>query len=252
MGFSLQICWLCHATKGSDDDLSLCFTNVSRTALWRSTYLQTVPWNPVHEPSYVKLKGFDLSMVVPDLLHVWNLGVSRDVIGSTLRVILSDQVVFGGPTLPDRLHLATESLTQFARRRSLPLRLKKITKNKLSWDSKKYPSFASSGYDAYVVGLWLENILTPHERTFPEFFRWFGQATRSFHSCMKQGVFFLRKKKQQLRSLVTFLRVDFCHWPMQRCGEMQSCGGSNPNSICYVTFFFTGAHQPVSLQYVDG
>ena len=132
MDFSLQICWLCHATKGSDDDLSLCFTNVSRTALWRSTYLQTVPWNPAHGPSYVKLKGFDLSMVVPDLLHVWNLGVSRDVIGPTLRVILSDQVVFAGPTLPDRLHLATESLKQFARRRSLPLRLKKITKNKLS------------------------------------------------------------------------------------------------------------------------
>lgn len=198
---SLQVCWLCHATKGADDNLSMCFTNISRTASWRNTILQTVPWHPDHEPSYLKLKGFDLAMVVPDLLHVWNLGVARDVIGSTLRVILSGQVVFGGPTIPDRMHLATESLKRFARGKRLPLRLKKLTKNKIGWESKKFPSFASSGYDAYVVGLWLEYILTPHERTFPEIYSVIWSSNKVISLMYEAGHFLSQKEKASIEIL---------------------------------------------------
>ena len=92
----VQVCWLCEASKGANGDLHHCFTEVFEFAEeWWRTMLQTRPWTV--EPSYAKLFGFHMSMVVPDLLHAYNLGEGRDV------VLQSDDRVFGGASMADRL-----------------------------------------------------------------------------------------------------------------------------------------------------
>lgn len=107
-------------------------------------------------------------MIIPDLLHVWNLGVARDVIGSTLRVILANPMVFNGPTVPIRLMQASASLRLFARANRYPLRLKRITRAKLIWKNNAYPGFSSSGYDAFVAMRWLEALLAPYTDVYKE------------------------------------------------------------------------------------
>jgi hypothetical protein len=82
---------MCQATKGATD-MSLCFTDISQGAAWRSTFLQSNPW--VVKPPYADLIGFELAMVMPDLLHVFNLGVCRDVIGCVLKTVIKEQYVF--------------------------------------------------------------------------------------------------------------------------------------------------------------
>lgn len=165
--YPFKVCWLCGATKGLSGDLSLCFTDVSPGARWWHTVGRSPPpWQIT--PNYARIRGFDISMIIPDLLHVWNLGVARDVIGSTLRVILANPMVFNGPTVPIRLMQASASLRLFARSNRYPLRLKRITRAKLIWKNNAYPGFSSSGYDAFVAMRWLEALLAPYTDVYKE------------------------------------------------------------------------------------
>lgn len=164
--WTLQVCWLCEATQGNDGDLSLCLTDVSPQAAWWNTLHSSVPWNVV--PSFAMIHGFKVSMIVPDLLHCWNLGCARDLIGSIMKIILSEQVVFPGTNLKLRLAQATESLKTYAKHHRYPLRLRKFTQSKLRWERRKYPSLAASGYDSFVVGKWLEHVLSGHTQRYPE------------------------------------------------------------------------------------
>lgn len=161
-----QICWLCQATKGLHS-LDLAFTNVADNARWWSTLLVGSPW--VVQPPYARLPGFSLEMIVPDLLHIWNLGMAQSVGGSILKHILQEQIVFDGPNLDVRFSQATESLRAYAKQEKLPLRLKKLTKTRLRWKTRGYPELACSGYDTYVICKWLECILTPFSDVYTDF-----------------------------------------------------------------------------------
>ncbi len=145
--------------------MDLCFTSVSESAGFWSTYLQSEPWE--ERPQYYFLEGFRTDMIVPDLLHVLNLGVSRDVCGGILKTLISGNIVFAGSTIPEKLAAATASLRSFARQRSLPLRFKKVSKKRLCWDS--YAEFKGSGYDLYVVAIWLESIVRPYSHIYADF-----------------------------------------------------------------------------------
>lgn len=140
--------------------MGLCFTDLSHSALWRTTILQEFPWSV--EPCYTQLVGFELSMVNCDLLHMWNLGVLRDVVGSILKVVLKETFVFDGHDIEARLRSATILLRQYAKNNGHTLRLKKLTKNKILWSNKTFPEFQGSGTDCHVVATWLETILQNH------------------------------------------------------------------------------------------
>ena len=154
----LKICWLCLATKGAHD-LGMVFTDSREDAPWRASFLQSNPWQVT--PAYSQLFGFQIRMVRPDLLHIWNLGVSRDVIGCTLKVLLKERRVWQASNLNDRMEAATADLRSFARSNGHVLRLKRLTKKKISWSNKTYPEFRGSGSDAHIVGTWLEHVLGP-------------------------------------------------------------------------------------------
>jgi hypothetical protein len=163
-----QICWLCLATKGNDGDLDRAFTNGAPDAGFWNTYLSENPW--VVRPAYSWLEGFSVALIVPDLLHVVNMGVARDLCGSILKKLVRENHSFVAPNIPERLALATASLRSFARANALPLRLKKLSKKKLNWSSGKYAEFRSgSGYDVYVVCRWLHDVLTPYSTMFPSY-----------------------------------------------------------------------------------
>ena len=139
--------------------MSLCFTDISSSAAWRSTFLQSPPW--IVKPNYADLLGFELAMLMPDLLHIFNLGVCRDVIGCALKTIIKEGFVFHGADIAERFCVATSSLRSYARVHGHALRLKKLTKAKIQWASKKYPEFKGSGSDSHITSVWLEEVLQP-------------------------------------------------------------------------------------------
>ena len=167
---------------------------------------RTPPWEIT--PSYAQLRGFHQGMMMPDMLHVWSLGVARDLIGSSLKVILQVQDVFDGGTIKARLKQASESLRSFARRRKYHLRIRKLTKSKLTWKTRKYPELCCSGYDSFVVGSWLEEILQPHSEKFPEITSMLWASNKAV-SLMYAGFFFLTPgEKSSLEMLgVFFLKL---------------------------------------------
>ena len=164
-----QICWLCRATKGNDVDADpqLCFTDVTEGAGSWATYVSTMPWNST--PPYAQLQGFHLSMIVPDLLHVLNLGLGRHLVGSILKVILKDRVVWTQGTIDDRMNAATQSLRAFARAGNHHMRLKRITRQRIQWKADTYPEMVSSGHDNFVLCSWLRVVLEPHADTYPDY-----------------------------------------------------------------------------------
>ena len=69
-----SICFSCLATKSG----LLNFTDLSAEAPWRDTVGRApLPWNI--QPSLALLECFDLIKVGYDTLHIWNLGVARDL-----------------------------------------------------------------------------------------------------------------------------------------------------------------------------
>ena len=176
-------------------------TDVSPTAGWWQTLLTEVPWDMDNPPSYSNIVGFELGMVVPDLLHCWNLGLARDLLGSALKLILSERVVFDAPSIADRLKLASGSLRTFAKQKRYPLRIKKLTKSKLCWESRKYPSLSASGYDAFVVGVWLEDVLSNHSQTYPEISTMLWSGNRAISLMYSGGLFLNEREKESLAIL---------------------------------------------------
>lgn len=146
--------------------MHLCFTDLSAAAAWRNTFCSSPPWETV--PYYGSLVGFHIAMIFPDLLHVWNLGVARDAAGSILKKILQQREIFDGSNLDERLQQATVSLRAYARSHSYDLRMKRLTRNKLNWGTKKYPELMASGSDTHIVRNWLEELLVPYSGNSPE------------------------------------------------------------------------------------
>ena len=156
-------------------------------------------------PAYSLLEGFDMSMVFPDLLHVWHLGVARDLIGGAMRTYM-DFAVWGAGNEQTMLEAPTSSLKDFCRSNQLPLKLSKLTKRKLTLSRTKYPELRSSGYDAYVVLLWLM-----HEAqrcpTLPDLLKTCMWAGNHALSILCNGGHFLTSQEQNNVQLVGLMFV---------------------------------------------
>ena len=189
---------MCEASKGNEGDLDLALTNVGSDASWWATMLSSDPW--VTRPAYADLAGFHLLQIVPDLLHVWNLEVARELIGSSLKLILKSRSVFHGNTLDLRFEEASQSLRSYAKRLKLDLRIRKLTKSKLAWRAETFPSYAAKGYDAYVTGLWLEDLLRDHGEEFGDLFTLFWSSNKAL-SIMYACDFFM--SEMQIQSVKT-------------------------------------------------
>lgn len=125
-------------------------------APWWATQGASNPWPDDCPPPYQDLVGFQgPEMIHGDLLHLFHLGVGRDMCGSILRIVLGEQRMFPGRRIELRLAEATSRLKAFASASRTNLRLKKLTKTKLNWKSNAFPELRSSGFDTKVVVSWL-------------------------------------------------------------------------------------------------
>ena len=184
-----QICWLCKASKGAENDLNMCFTNVAEDANFWQTYLQVAPWD--HPPPYAFLDGFSVQLIMPDLLHVLNLGVSRDVCGGILKTLVKDTRVFMG---------------SIAHSRSLPLRFKNLSKKRLCWGN--YAELKGSGYDLYVVSLWLEDVLQAFSNIFPDFATLLWSLNATMHLLYNSGWYLDETTRDRVKHLgAIFMRT---------------------------------------------
>ena len=152
----LQVCWKCLASKGSDD-LSFCYTNLANDASWRASEYISTPWTTT--PEFAHLSGLDLRMISVDLLHVFHLGVGRDLIGSVLRILATEKFFRPGGNLENQLAAASNSLRQFAKSNKINLALKKLSKANLNWKSQDYPEAKCKGADTYCILKWLNHIM---------------------------------------------------------------------------------------------
>lgn len=218
----LQICFLCGATKGNDGDLDCAFTNISHDAGWWATMGQQVPWTV--PPSFSMIRGFHGSMLMPDLLHCWNLGLARDLLGSSLKIIFQQRIIFTAATLDERMMCATESLRKFAKENGHPLRCRKITKGKLVWHSRKYPSLSVSGYDAYVIGLWLEELVSGYTQQYPEISSMLWLSNRAISLMYSSESWFLSQEEKILwKSLGLRSYAYTCPWQALLCSSISCC-----------------------------
>ena len=200
---------MCDATKGGDGNYAMSLTNMDPAAPWWATMFSRVPWE--HEPSIASLLGFRLSMVIPDLLHVWNLGVAKEFLASALKILLQTRRVWGAGNLEGRMAEATNSLRAFAHEAKLHLRLKKITKTRIKWGNDVYPSLACSGYDAYIVGRWLERELDGNQ-AFPDIYTMLWASNRALSAMYSAGRFLSQPEKTMIKHygylfLNTYVRV---------------------------------------------
>ena len=144
---------MCLADKGTRS-MEYCYTDVSSQARWRQTYGVRAPY--AYAPSYLQLPGFEFSMVRPDVLHVFHLGVGRDLIGSAMRVLLQKSAgLFPGRTQALRLRAASERLLGFAAAHGYSLGIRRLTTANLGFQKKGYPELRGKGYDTFVILRWL-------------------------------------------------------------------------------------------------
>ncbi|CAJ1389880.1 unnamed protein product [Effrenium voratum] len=169
-----EICWLCKACKGLDDDQSpLIFTDARDSAAFWGTIGLEDPWS--QSPSYATLVGFSgPGMIHADLLHVYHLGVGRDACGALLKLMMSKYptVFFEGNNIPAKMQAATKQLKEYAALHKLPLRMKRFSKAKISWKKKSFPELKSSSYDTYVISRWLGHVLSLAQGRNDEINKW--------------------------------------------------------------------------------
>lgn len=82
-------------------------------------------------------------MIGPDVLHVFHLGVARDICGSVLRLLVAERY-WPGSNIDARLAYATGSLKRWCKQHKLHLAIKRLSKQNLSWSEHLgVPSFVS-------------------------------------------------------------------------------------------------------------
>ena len=136
-----------------------------------------------------------------DLLHIFNLGVCRDVLGCALKQLVKDQVVFPGHDIDTRFEAATASLRTFARTHGHCLRLKKLTKKKIQWETKKYPEFKGSGSDAHVCAVWLEEVITPYANQYADICTLLWSSNRAMRLLYQAGRFLSGEERRTVQVL---------------------------------------------------
>ena len=151
---TLKVCWKCKATKGTND-VAWCYSNVDESAPWRSTMYTEPPW-PAHiTPSLAKTMGFCLTMIGIDLLHIWYLGVGRDLCASAIYLLARNRRYWQGSNVEKRLDFATQRLKWFASQNGLKLQINRLTKQNVNWKGKEYPELRVKGFDCSVILRWL-------------------------------------------------------------------------------------------------
>lgn len=149
-----NICWMCGADADPDSKPWWDFTS---NAKWRSSRLSTFQFLKLLEKNKVSLcklfeaPCFDISMVMVDVLHCLDLGVSQDALGNLFWLVVSTKVIFDGTTIKARVALLLRKIMEFYKVHKPVSRLSNLTPEMIKRDSKT-PKFRGKGAETrYLV-----------------------------------------------------------------------------------------------------
>lgn len=94
-------------------------------------------------------------MLGVDILHIWHLGVGRDLCGTAIKILATKRGYWRGRTQELRLQTATQRMKWYAKRHGHSLALSKLSKQSTNWKSDEYPELRAKGFDTFVVLRWL-------------------------------------------------------------------------------------------------
>ena len=144
-----SVCHRCPATKGNED-MSLCYTNISDDALWRSEPNDEPMWQTA--PALSRLVGFTKKVIVFDLLHILHLGLLRDLAGTAIKLMTKKASNFyAGSTINKRLHQFTLDLKAWCGEHGIHLSITKIQKPTLGWTANSCPVLKAKGADTLAI-----------------------------------------------------------------------------------------------------
>ena len=143
-----EVCFRCKASRGNAD-FSMCYTNVGPNAAWRATVDVEPPF--AERPILCDIIGESLKAVQLDLLHLWNLGVLRDLLGTIIKLLCRRRGVYTGTTIRKRLVSFNKDLRAWASSSKLPLTGKRIKRDTLTWKSDKCPTLKLKAADCGTI-----------------------------------------------------------------------------------------------------
>ena len=158
-----QICFLCPASKS----LRYPYTDLSLAARWRTETHQEDVW--FAPPAVLGIPNFHLGLVCLDILHIFHLGLGRDLVAGVMVVLLRSRAFFQGSKagsrlaslcpcqVEQRMQDASRLAKQWSRahgEKRLPNRWH-FSKSRLSLKSGKYAHFTGKAWHTAVVIQWL-------------------------------------------------------------------------------------------------
>ena len=144
----VQVCYQCLATKGNSD-FRYVYTNLHPTALWRLDNNVPPAWQTAPAMSF--LQEFSCGSIALDLLHIFHLGVLRDLLGSGFKLVCQRRHEFySGRNIAVRLAQLSRELKSWVATNKLYLSLKRIHKKTLLWTGNACLELRSKGADALV------------------------------------------------------------------------------------------------------
>lgn len=211
-------CHLCMATKNLVEP----FTNLASDAGWRATILDPnlLPWET--PPSLTQLRNFNPSFLLPDLLHVWYLGVGRDIVASCM-VSLVRSGNWAGANQVARFWTATCSFKRFLVAQGLPNLPKrwKFTKTKINMKGGQVAHFKEKGHRTGLVLKWLFAELDANgcDNHHLQSLLWAAHHVMGLLSSKK--LFLTREEGSQICSLGEFMLKQYLHLHHQRVGSVK-------------------------------
>ena len=214
-----SVCYRCPATKGNED-LSLCYTDISDDALWRSRPDDEPMWQTA--PALSRLVGFTRKLIAFDLLHILHLGVLRDLAGTALKLMVKKgSNLYPGGTINKRLYQLTLDLKAWCCERGVHLSLTKIQKPTLGWTANACPVLKAKGADTLAIVRFISFKFETHPVAgFPGLVACIWAAV-NFVGCLSAASIFLNECE---RATAYELGKLFLHSYLSLASECVSCG----------------------------
>ena len=124
------------------------YSNINDDAPWRPTEFVRDPWDV--EPALMKLVGFSVRMVSLDIMHAFHLGIGRDIVGASIKILCKSKNHFLGRNIALRLSQLMKECKAYAQRHGLQLSFGRLKKSNLQWSNSKCPELKASAADTVV------------------------------------------------------------------------------------------------------
>ena len=144
---NFEVCFRCEASLGRRRP-AMIYSNINDDAPWRRTEFLRNPWD--EEPALMQLVGFSVPMISLDIMHAFHLGIGRDIVGASIKILCKKKNHFPGRNIGLRLGQLMKECKAYATRHGLQLSFGRLKKSNLQWSNSKCPELKASASDTAV------------------------------------------------------------------------------------------------------